>query len=185
MNVVGIPAILLAEDNPKDVDLTTRALAQCNLANRLDVVNDGVEAMEYLRGEGAYAVRKAELPAAVLLDIKMPRMDGLEVLREIRADARLKRLPVVILTSSREEQDLITGYDLGVNAYVVKPVDFDDFMAAVSSECSGRSSTRSRRRRSRRHGRPLSGPHGPARPLPRGLTGGRRPRPPHADRRGT
>jgi CheY-like chemotaxis protein len=131
MTKAHIPVILLAEDNPKDVDLTTRALAQSNLANRLDVVNDGVQALEYLRREGAYADREPEEPAAILLDIKMPRMDGLEVLREIRADPKLRRLPVVILTSSREEQDLIAGYDLGANAYVVKPVDFDDFIKAV------------------------------------------------------
>lgn len=126
-----IPVILLAEDNPRDVELTARALAQSNLANRLDVVSDGVEALEYLRCEGAYAGRKPEAPAAMLLDIKMPRMDGLEVLREIRKDPRLRRLPVVILTSSREEQDLVAGYDLGANAYVVKPVDFEDFIRAV------------------------------------------------------
>jgi len=126
-----IPVILLAEDNPKDVDLTSRALAASNLANRLVVTKDGVEALEYLRGEGAFAAREQEQPAVVLLDIKMPRKDGLEVLREIRGDSKLRRLPVVILTSSREEQDLVAGYDLGVNAYVVKPVDFDEFMRAV------------------------------------------------------
>ena len=131
MRAIGIPAILLAEDDPRDVDLTTRALAQCNLANRLDVVNDGVQALQYLRCEGDYAARKAELPAALLLDIKMPRMDGLEVLREIRGDPKLRRLSVVILTSSREEQDVIAGYDRGANAYVVKPVDFNDFIGAV------------------------------------------------------
>jgi CheY-like chemotaxis protein len=126
-----IPVILLAEDNPKDVDLTSRALAASNLANRLVVARDGVEALEYLRREGAHAGREPEEPAVILLDIKMPRKDGLEVLREIREDPRLRRLPVVILTSSREEQDLIAGYDLGANAYVVKPVDFEDFIRAV------------------------------------------------------
>jgi CheY-like chemotaxis protein len=131
MTKADIPVILLAEDNPKDVDLTTRALAQAKLANRLDVVGDGVEVLEYLRREGAFADREPEEPAVVLLDIKMPRKDGLEVLREIRADPQLSRLPVVILTSSREEQDLVAGYDLGANAYVVKPVDFDDFIGAV------------------------------------------------------
>ena len=131
MKKADIPVILLAEDNPKDVDLTTRALAQSNLANRLDVVSDGVEALEYLRREGAYADREPGDPAVVLLDIKMPRKDGLEVLREIRGDPKLRRLPIIILTSSREEQDLIAGYDLGANAYVVKPVDFDDFIRAV------------------------------------------------------
>jgi CheY-like chemotaxis protein len=131
MKKADIPVILLAEDNPKDVDLTTRALAQSNLANHLDVVSDGVEALEYLRREGAYADREPGDPAAILLDIKMPRKDGLEVLREIRGDPKLRRLPIIILTSSREEQDLIAGYDLGANAYVVKPVDFDDFIRAV------------------------------------------------------
>ena len=125
------PDILLAEDNPNDVELTLEALAEHNLANRVTVAHDGVEALEYLRREGAYADRAPGLPAVVLLDIKMPRMDGLEVLREIRGDPELRRLPVVILTSSREEQDIITSYDLGVNAYVVKPVDFQSFIEAV------------------------------------------------------
>jgi CheY-like chemotaxis protein len=131
MNVT-LPAILLAEDNPKDVTLTTRALAKHNLANRLVVTHDGVEAMQYLRREGDYADREPGDPAVLLLDIKMPRMDGLEVLREIRGDPALKRLPVVILTSSREQQDLISSYELGVNAYVVKPVDFTSFIDAVT-----------------------------------------------------
>jgi CheY-like chemotaxis protein len=126
-----VPAILLAEDNPNDVELTIEALDQHHLANRVTVAHDGVEAMEYLRREGAYSDREPGDPAVVLLDIKMPRKDGLEVLREIRGDPALKRLPVVILTSSREEQDLITSYDLGVNAYVVKPVDFPNFIEAV------------------------------------------------------
>ena len=125
------PDILLAEDNPNDVELTLEALAEHNLANRVTVAHDGVEAMEYLRCEGSFAGREPRMPAVVLLDIKMPRKDGLEVLREIRGDPQLKRLPVVILTSSREEQDIITSYDLGVNAYVVKPVDFQAFIEAV------------------------------------------------------
>lgn len=127
------PDILLAEDNPNDVELTLEALRQHNLANRVTVVGDGVEAMEYLRCEGAFAARPAVAPAVVLLDIKMPRKDGLEVLREVRGDPGLKRTPVVILTSSREEQDILTSYDLGVNAYVVKPVAFQEFMEAVES----------------------------------------------------
>jgi CheY-like chemotaxis protein len=131
MTVAQIPVILLAEDNPKDVDLARRALAQSNLANRLDVVGDGVEVLEYLRREGAFSDREPEEPVVLLLDIKMPRKDGLEVLREIRDDPNLQRLPVVILTSSREERDVVAGYDLGANAYVVKPVDFDDFSGAV------------------------------------------------------
>jgi CheY-like chemotaxis protein len=129
---VSLSAILLAEDNPKDVTLTTRALAKRNLANRVVVTHDGVEAMEYLRCEGDFKDREPGNPAVLLLDIKMPRMDGLEVLREIRGDPALKRLPVVILTSSREEQDLITSYELGVNAYVVKPVEFTSFIEAVT-----------------------------------------------------
>lgn len=126
-----LPAILLAEDDPNDVELTLAALRHHNLANRVVVAKDGVEALAYLRCEGVYADREPGLPAVLLLDIKMPRKDGLEVLREIRGDEALKLQPVVILTSSREEQDLITSYDLGVNAYVVKPVDLPGFMDAV------------------------------------------------------
>jgi Response regulators consisting of a CheY-like receiver domain and a winged-helix DNA-binding domain len=105
-----VPAILLAEDNPNDVELTIEALDRHHLANRVTVAHDGVEAMEYLRREGAFSEREPGDPAVVLLDIKMPRKDGLEVLREIRGDSALRGLPVVILTSSREEQDLITSY---------------------------------------------------------------------------
>jgi CheY-like chemotaxis protein len=129
--MTDVPAILIAEDNPNDVELTIEALEQHNLANRVTVAHDGVEALEYLRREGVFTQRLPGDPAVVLLDIKMPRKDGLEVLREIRGDPALKRIPVVILTSSREEQDLITSYDLGVNAYVVKPVDFASFIDAV------------------------------------------------------
>ena len=123
--------ILLAEDNPKDVELTLEAMEENNLANQVVVVKDGVEAMEYLQCEGKYSLRKTGNPAVILLDIKMPRMDGIEVLRRIRSNAALKRIPVVILTSSREEKDLINTYDLGVNAYVVKPVSFQQFIDAV------------------------------------------------------
>ena len=129
--MTDVPTILIAEDNPNDVELTIEALDQHHLANKVTVAHDGVEAMEYLRREGAFSERPPGDPAVLLLDIKMPRKDGLEVLREIREDPKLKRLPVVILTSSREEQDLVAGYDLGANAYVVKPVDFDDFIRAV------------------------------------------------------
>ena len=129
--MTDVPAILLAEDNPNDVELTLEALSRNNLANRVIVAHDGVEALEYLRREGAFSERAPGDPAVLLLDIKMPRKDGLEVLREIRGDPALRRLPVVILTSSREEQDLLTSYDLGVNAYVVKPVDFPSFIEAV------------------------------------------------------
>jgi CheY-like chemotaxis protein len=123
--------ILLAEDNPKDIELTLEALGEHNLANHVSVVKDGVEAMEFLRCEGKYKSRTPGNPAVVLLDIKMPRMDGIEVLRAIRNDPALKTLPVVMLTSSREEPDLKRSYELGANAYVVKPVDFKDFMEAV------------------------------------------------------
>ena len=123
--------ILLAEDNPKDVELTLEAMAENSLANNIIVVKDGVEALEYLRCQGKYKLRKAGNPALILLDIKMPRMDGIELLRNIRGDAALKRIPVVVLTSSREENDLINTYELGVNAYVLKPVDFKQFIEAV------------------------------------------------------
>jgi len=123
--------ILLAEDDPKDVDLTLEALSYNNLANRVDVVRDGVEALEYLRREGKYKEREKTLPAVLLLDIKMPRMDGIQVLEEIRSDPELKHLPVVILSSSRESPDQKRCYELGTNAYVVKPVDFKDFVDAV------------------------------------------------------
>jgi CheY-like chemotaxis protein len=129
---IELRTILLAEDNPKDVELTLEALAINNLANCVIVVKDGVEVMEYLRREGKYLDRHSGNPAVLLLDIKMPRMDGIEVLKAIRNDAALKMLPVVILTSSREERDLIKSYELGVNAYVVKPVDFKDFIDAVN-----------------------------------------------------
>lgn len=123
--------ILLAEDNPKDVELTLEALSEHNLANLVVVAKDGVETMEYLRCEGKFKVRRPGNPAVVLLDIKMPRMDGIEVLQAIRNDPALKMLPVVMLTSSREEPDLKKSYELGANAYVVKPVDFQDFIMAV------------------------------------------------------
>jgi CheY-like chemotaxis protein len=129
--MVEIRTILFAEDNPRDVELTLEALGDHNLANNVIVVRDGVETMDYLRCEGKYKQRKPGNPAVLLLDIKMPRMDGIEVLRAIRSDNLLKMLPVVMLTSSREERDLIKSYELGVNAYVVKPVDFKDFIEAV------------------------------------------------------
>jgi CheY-like chemotaxis protein len=123
--------ILLAEDNPKDVELTLEALSEHNLANQVVVVKDGVEALEFLRCQGNYKMRGKGVPVVLLMDLKMPRKDGLETLKEIRHDAALKMLPVVMLTSSREEQDLIRSYELGVNAYVVKPVDFKEFVEAV------------------------------------------------------
>jgi CheY-like chemotaxis protein len=123
--------ILLADDNSKDVELTLAALADHNLANNVIVLRDGVEVLEYLRFQGSFRLRRPGSPAVVILDIKMPRMDGLEVLQAIRADPALKATPVVILTSSREEQDVIRSYELGVNAYVVKPVQFTEFVNAV------------------------------------------------------
>lgn len=123
--------ILLAEDNPRDAELTMAALADNKLANRVALVKDGVEALEYLRCTGKFATRKPVHPAVVVLDIKMPRLDGLEVLQAIRSDPGLKLIPVVMLTSSREESDLLRSYELGSNAYVVKPVRFSEFVAAV------------------------------------------------------
>lgn len=126
-----LKTILIAEDNPQDVELTIEALKDYNLANHIVAVSDGVEAMEYLRYEGRFKNRQKDRPAVLLLDIKMPRMDGIEVLQAIRNDEKLRTLPVVMLTSSREEPDLEKCYELGVNAYVVKPVDFMEFIEAV------------------------------------------------------
>jgi CheY-like chemotaxis protein len=126
-----VKRILYVEDCAEDVELTLAALEQNGLANEVVVARDGVEALEYLTRSGSFAERPAGNPAVVLLDIKMPRMDGLEVLRWIRGQVHLRSLPVVMLTSSREEQDIIESYQLGVNAYVVKPVEFQEFMQAV------------------------------------------------------
>ena len=124
--------ILLVEDNPDDRDLTMRALSKNNIANEVVVATDGVEALDYLFGTGEYEGRDTtELPAVVLLDLKLPRMDGLEVLERVRTDERTRMLPVVILTSSKAEQDRIDGYSLGANSYVRKPVDFQQFSEAV------------------------------------------------------
>lgn len=124
--------ILLVEDNPDDEVLTQRALRTNNISNTVVVARDGVKALDYLFGTGAYAGRDVrELPAVVLLDLKLPKVDGLEVLRRVRADERTKFLPVVVLTSSKEEQDLIKSYSLGANSYVRKPVNFDEFLEAA------------------------------------------------------
>jgi CheY-like chemotaxis protein len=123
--------ILLAEDSAQDVELTLNALAEHNITNSVDVARDGAEALDYLYKRGTFAARQGGNPVLVLLDLKMPRMDGLEVLRTVKADPQLRTIPVVILTSSREEQDVVRSYELGVNAYVVKPVEFDQFMRAV------------------------------------------------------
>lgn len=124
--------ILLVEDNPDDEALTLRAFVKNNIKNDVVVAHDGVQALDYLFGTGEHAGRDANnRPAVVLLDIKLPKVDGLEVLRRLRADERTKFTPVVILTSSKEEQDLVRGYSLGANSYVRKPVDFSQFMSAV------------------------------------------------------
>lgn len=124
--------ILLVEDNPDDVALTMRALKQNNITNEVVVAKDGAEALDYLFGTGSYAGRDANLiPQVVLLDLKLPKIDGLEVLKRLRADRRTRLLPVVILTSSKEEQDLLNGYNLGANSYIRKPVDFNQFTEAV------------------------------------------------------
>lgn len=124
--------VLLVEDNPSDIALTRRALQKSRISNPLLVMEDGVEALDYLFGRGPHAGRDAaDFPALILLDLKLPRVDGLSVLKELRADPRTRRVPVVILTTSSEEQDLATSYDLGVNSYVRKPVDFTQFASAV------------------------------------------------------
>jgi two-component system response regulator len=124
--------ILLVEDNPDDEKLTIRALKKHNIANAVVIARDGVEALDYLFATGAYGGRDtAKMPALVLLDLKLPRLDGLEVLKRLRADPRTTRLPVVILTSSKEDQDLADSYELGANSYIRKPVDFDQFTEAV------------------------------------------------------
>jgi two-component system response regulator len=126
--------ILLVEDNPSDIGLTRRALEKSRITNVLIVTEDGQEALDYLRGAGPHAGRDAsDLPALVLLDLNLPKVNGLEVLRRIREDARTRRLPVVILTSSKEEQDMAAGYDLGVNSFIRKPVDFNQFAAALET----------------------------------------------------
>ena len=123
--------ILLAEDSEHDIELTLTALDEYNLANEVVVVRDGAEALDYLYHRGKYAGQAAEPPVVMMLDLKMPRVDGLEVLRQVKSDPELKRIPVVMVTSSREEQDLVRSYELGVNAYVVKPVDFQKFVESI------------------------------------------------------
>ena len=125
-------SVLLVEDNADDAELTMRVFRQYHFANHIHVVQDGAEALECLFGEGAYAQRKAcEQTKLILLDLKLPKVDGLEVLRRCKTDERTKSIPVVMLTSSREEQDVIKSYELGVNSYIVKPVDFHQFVEAV------------------------------------------------------
>ena len=124
--------ILLVEDNPNDVELTLHAFKKHNLSNRVHVTRDGVEALDYIFGSGSYQGRNIEdKPKVILLDLKLPKVDGIEVLRKIKADARTRAIPVVVLTSSHEERDIVETYNLGVNSYIVKPVDFEQFTEAV------------------------------------------------------
>jgi CheY-like chemotaxis protein len=123
--------ILLVEDDPKDVDLTLTALEEYKLANEVVVTGDGEEALDYLYCRGNFETRNNDNPAVLLLDLKLPKVDGLEVLQQIKSDEKLRMIPVVVLTSSREERDMVASYKLGVNAYVVKPVDFHEFVNAI------------------------------------------------------
>ena len=123
--------ILLVEDDPKDVELTLTALEEYHLANEVIVTRDGEEALDYLYRRGTFTARSNDNPAVLLLDLKLPRVDGLEVLQQIKSDQKLKMIPVVVLTSSREERDMVASYSLGVNAYVVKPVNFHEFVNAI------------------------------------------------------
>ena len=124
--------VLLVEDSDADAEMTLRTLRRRGIANRIERVHDGVDALDYLRLQGSHAARTSGLPRLVLLDLKMPRMDGLQVLREMKSDARLRKIPVVMMTSSREEGDLLESYELGVNSYVVKPVDFGEFAETIA-----------------------------------------------------
>ena len=124
--------ILLVEDDPDDLEMTVRALRKANLANRIEVVRDGAQALDYIFCEGAYAARRIQQsPKLVLLDLKLPKVDGLEVLRRLKGDPRTKMIPVVVLTSSKEQRDVVESYQIGVNSYIVKPVNFEGFMTAV------------------------------------------------------
>jgi CheY-like chemotaxis protein len=123
--------ILMVEDDPKDVELTLTALEEYNLSNEVVVTHDGEEALDYLYSRGKFQRRSQGNPAVLLLDLKLPKVDGLEVLQRIKSDESLKMIPVVVLTSSREERDMVASYKLGVNAYVVKPVDFHEFVNAI------------------------------------------------------
>lgn len=123
--------ILIVEDDPMDVELTLTALGEYNLANEVVITRDGEEALDYLYYRGNFNMRTGENPAVLLLDLKLPKVNGLEVLQQIKSDEKLKMIPVVVLTSSREEKDMVASYKLGVNAYVVKPVDFHEFVNAI------------------------------------------------------
>jgi len=128
---IDLKRILLVEDSPNDVELTLEGLSAYNLANAVEVARDGQEALDYLLRQGAYASRPRGNPVVILLDLKLPKIDGLEVLKRVRSEESLKVIPVVVLTSSRQEQDMMESYRLGVNAYVVKPIDFHAFVDAV------------------------------------------------------
>ncbi|MDZ4288598.1 MAG: response regulator [Prosthecobacter sp.] len=127
----SLRCILLVDDSPRDRELAVNALNSYNLANEVVTMRDGAEALDYLYARGEFAGQVNPLPAVILLDLKMPKVDGLEVLRELKSDPKLKMIPIVMMTSSREEQDLVKSYELGVNAYVVKPVHFQEFVEAV------------------------------------------------------
>lgn len=132
MNESNVVEILLVEDTPQDVELAVRALKKAKLSNHIHVARDGAEAVEFIFCEGAYADRKIEQgPKVILLDLKLPKIDGLEVLRRIKGDPRTEAIPVVVLTSSKEQKDVVESYQLGVNSYIVKPVNFERFAAAV------------------------------------------------------
>jgi CheY-like chemotaxis protein len=132
METIGkLGRILMVEDDPKDVELTLTALEDYNLANEVVLARDGEQALDYLYCRGEYASRSGENPAVMLLDLKLPKVDGLEVLRQVKSDPNLRLVPVVVLTSSKEEKDMVASYKLGVNAYVVKPVDFHEFVNAI------------------------------------------------------
>lgn len=132
MNETSSVEILLVEDNPEDLALTQRALRKANLTNRIHIARDGAEALEFIFCEGAYAQRKIEdTPKVILLDLKLPKVEGLEALKRIKGDPRTRRIPIVVLTSSKEQSDVVRSYELGVNSYIVKPVNFEGFVAAV------------------------------------------------------
>lgn len=128
-----LPRILYAEDNSNDIELTMTAFEEINLANQIDVVRDGQEALDYLYYQGDYANREKNMPAFVLLDLKMPKVDGIEVLRNIRESSQYKNMPVIILTSSQMESDVLKSYESGVNSFVVKPIDFYDFVKVIKN----------------------------------------------------
>ena len=132
MNETNEVEILLVEDNPDDLDMTLRSLRKANLTNRIQTVRDGAEALDFIFCEGAYAARKIEnIPKLILLDLKLPKIDGMEVLKRIKGDPRTRMIPIVVLTSSKEQNDVVASYNLGVNSYIVKPVNFETFVTAV------------------------------------------------------